>query len=93
MALKQKPSNKVHRRYLLIVEGTKKEIEETVLDYVGILGWAKCKPVFVEDKRIKKGIVLSIERKSLEDIRASFELSNKNMKIVKVSGTIEGLSK
>ena len=50
MALKQKPSNKVHRRYLLIVEGTKKEIEETVLDYVGILGWAKCKPVFVEDK-------------------------------------------
>ena len=91
MRLKQKPSAKIHRRYLLI-SGSKKEIERVILEYIGVLGWSKAVPVWVSDKKFKE-TVLAVERKSLEDIRASFELAETKSKILKVSGTLKGLSK
>ena len=66
-------------------------IEKTILDYVGILGWAKAEPIFV--KQSGDNIILAVERKSLNDIRAAFELSKDGMKIIRVSGTIKGLDK
>jgi len=86
MKLKLKPSAKINRRYLLL-EGTRKDIEETILDYIGILGWAKASPIFV-----KKNI-LAIDRKMIDDVRAAFSLSEKKIKVKRVSGTIKGLSK
>tara|TARA_Y100000310_G_scaffold233646_1_gene236538 strand:+ start:768 stop:1058 length:291 start_codon:yes stop_codon:yes gene_type:complete len=96
MKLKIKASDKVHRRYLLI-EGKIEDVKASVLDGVGTIGWAKAAPVFVSGGRVKdldKGkIVLAIDRKALNDVRASFELSKRKVKIIKVSGTLKGLSK
>ena len=86
MKLKIKPSEKINRRYILF-EGSKKDVESTVLDYLGILGWAKASPMFVKSK------VLAIDRKAIEDVRAAFAITKKKIKILKVSGTIKGLSK
>tara|TARA_Y100000034_G_C6882659_1_gene404726 strand:+ start:1105 stop:1395 length:291 start_codon:yes stop_codon:yes gene_type:complete len=96
MKLKIKASDKVHRRYLLI-EGKMEDVKSVVLDGVGTIGWAKAAPVFVSGGRVKdlgKGkIVLAIDRGSLTNVRASFELSKKKVKIIKVSGTLKGLAK
>ena len=67
--------------------GTKDKVEKIILDYIGILGWAKASPVFV------KGTILSVECKSVNDIKASFELCKENIEIIKVSGTLKGLGK
>lgn len=88
--LKIKPSAKIKRRYLLI-EGTKAKVEKVILDYIGILGWAKAAPHFVKSENNK--IVLAVERKELTNVRAAFEISEEKVKILKVSGTLKGLNK
>jgi len=89
MKLKIKPSAKIKRRYLLL-SGNKKDIEKAILDYIGILGWAKASPVFLTSKN---KLVLSINRKSLVEVRAAFELSKEKIKLSRVSGTLKGLHK
>ncbi len=94
MKLKQKASAKMHRRYLLISGVEKKLIEKIILDYMGILGYASAAPVFVNDKNLgDENIILAVERKALENIRASFEMCNEKVKILRVSGTLKGLKK
>jgi len=88
MKLKIKPSAKIKRRYLLLNAKSKNEVEKAILDYIGVLGWAKAAPHFVE--RTKK-LILAVERKSLTDVRAAFELSTSKIQVQKVSGTIKGL--
>jgi len=88
--LKQKPSAKLHRRYISI-KGKKENIEKAVLDYVGILGWAKAAPVFVKSKG--SGFVLVVNRKELENVRAALALSADKIEVLKVSGTLKGLGK
>ena len=88
MRLKVKPSAKIKRRYLLI-EGSKDSVEKVVLDYIGILGWAKAAPFFVRSTKAKT--IVAIDRKALDDVRAAFELSKNKVKILKVSGTLKGL--
>lgn len=88
MKSKQKPSGKIHRRYLLIEGAGKEEIEKVILDYIGILGWAKAAPFFVKSE---KGTVLAVERGELESVRAAFEMAKGNVRVIRVSGTIKGL--
>ena len=92
MVLKSKPSAKIKRRYLLIDAKSRKEVEEVMLEYLGVLGWAKASPVFVDAKKTEK-IVLSIDRKELENVCAAFEISDKKISLTRVSGTLKGLSK
>lgn len=87
MPLKINPSAKIHRRYLLLQAKSKEEIEKAILDYIGILGYAKAKPFFVSGKKI----VLAIDRTSINDVRAAFELSPADIKVLRVSGTLKGL--
>ena len=89
MKLKLKPSAKINRRYLLIKASSKKEIEQAILDYIGILGWAKASPMFINTSDNK--IILSINRKEINNVRAAFEISNTNIKVLRVSGTLKGL--
>ncbi|MDO8509281.1 MAG: hypothetical protein Q7S27_06400 [Nanoarchaeota archaeon] len=91
MKLKLKPSLRVKRRYLLLSAESKEKVEKLILDYIGILGWAKASPVFINSH--SKDIILSVNRKSLDDIKASFEMSDSNIKILKISGTLKGLEK
>lgn len=94
MKLKQKASNRLRRRYLLVKSGSRDLIEKTILDYIGLLGWAKSSPSFVENSLTGKGkYILAIERKMLNDIRASFEMSKEKLSILGVSGTLKGLEK
>ena len=92
MKLKIKPSAKIKRRYILL-EGSRQETEKVILDYIGILGWAKAGCIFVANvKGLKKDqVVLAIDRKSLNDIRAAFEVSDSGIKVLMVSGTLKGL--
>ena len=91
MKVKVKPSAKVNKRYLLI-EGSKKDIEKAILDYIGILGWAKASPNFVKDFKEGKTI-LAVDRKSVNDVRAALEISKEKIEIIRVSGTLKGLRK
>ena len=91
MKLKLKPSAKIKKRYLLLSTPSKEEVEKAILDYLGILGWAKSTPAFIKNSNSK--IILSINRKSLNDVRAAFELSPLNIKVLRVSGTLKGLGK
>jgi len=89
MKLKSKPSAKIKRRYLKI-DGKKSEVEKAILDYIGILGWAKASPVFL---RSSPKIILSVERKSVTNVRAAFEVSPYKISTINVSGTLKGLNK
>jgi len=86
-----KPSHREKKRYLLIKgkDVDKKTIEETILEFIGVLGWAEASPQIIKDK--KTSIILCINRKSLDKIRASFITSNKDLQIIKVSGAINNL--
>ncbi len=86
-----KPSHREKKRYLLISgkDANIKEINDAVLKFVGILGFAKASPMFVKLEKPKQGkIVISINRSELDKIRASFLLSGKNIRIERVSGGI-----
>lgn len=92
MKLKLKKSLRAKRRYLLLEARHRNDVEKVILDYVGILGWARAAPEFPNLFKYKTDkIVLAVERKSLTEIRAAFEISNSEIKVLKVSGTLKGL--
>lgn len=80
-------SIRIKRRYLL-VNASEEDAKEALLKGIGVLGWAKAAPIFL---RIKNKTILAVNRKELENVRASLEIANKNIKVVKVSGTLKGL--
>ncbi|MEK6886178.1 MAG: hypothetical protein AABX17_04390 [Nanoarchaeota archaeon] len=86
-----KPSHREHKRYLLISgkDASQKNIDEAVLRFVGILGYAKASPSVVKSKGSK--IILAINRSELEKVRASLKLSGKDMHVENVSGMINKL--
>lgn len=91
--LKLKPSARISKRYLLL-KGNKLDIEKAILDYVGILGWAKSNPTWVYDKKKKSGkLILAINRKEINNIRGAFAIAAENIDVLKVSGTLKGLTK
>ncbi len=85
-----KPSHRENKRYLLILGNvTKDDIDKAILDFIGVLGYAEAGVYFV--KADKNKIILAVNRKSLEKIRASFLMSEKPINIVKVSGSLKNL--
>ena len=86
-----KPSHREKKRYLLISgkDAAKKEIEEAILKFIGVLGFAKASPTLIKNKGNK--IILAINRQELDKIRASFLLSGKDIRIERVSGMINKL--
>lgn len=83
-----KPSHRERKRYLLIKgkDTSKKNIEDAILEFIGVLGFAEASPSFI--KIDKEKVVLAINRKSLDKVRTSFLLSGKDIKIIKVSGSV-----
>ncbi len=77
-----KKSMREKKRYLLF-RGPKSKVEEAILDYVGILGYAKACPVFVSKN------ILAVNRKEVEKIKAALFLSD--IEVLKVSGTLKKL--
>lgn len=90
MKLKASSSERIKKRYLLI-EGKKEDAEKAILDYIGILGWARAGVVWVDVHGLKTGEVLSVDRAEVMNVRAAFEASSYRIKVVRVSGTLKGL--
>ena len=90
MKAKIRPSERINRRYLLLSRGSEEEVKKLILDYLGILGWGKAAPEFV---KTPKGFVLAIDREEMDNVRAAFEMSSSEIKILRVSGTLKGLEK
>ncbi len=88
--LKLKPSARAKRRYLLL-KGNRKDIENSILEYVGIWGWAKAAPVFV--KKSGENYVLAINRSETDKIIGSFAIYPEKIDVLKISGTLKGLGK
>tara|TARA_Y100000034_G_C6727409_1_gene322073 strand:+ start:462 stop:740 length:279 start_codon:yes stop_codon:yes gene_type:complete len=86
--LKLKPSAKDKRRYFL-VKATNQKVEAAILEYVGVLGFAKSAYMKVSSKDFSGKLVGSCLVKSLEDVRASLAFAG--IKVEKVSGTLKGL--
>ena len=89
-----KPSHREHKRYLLLSgkDANQKMIEESILAFIGILGYAKASPQIVKMQRdIGNKMVLAVNRKELDKIKASFVLSGKDIKIEKISGVLNKL--
>ena len=86
MALKSlKPSMREKKRYLLLKgDFTKKQVEDAILKYIGILGYAKACPQFISEK------ILAVNRSEVDKVRAGFCLS-KGISVARVSGTLKSL--
>ncbi len=86
--LKLKPSARDKRRYFL-VGATNKKVESAILEYIGVLGFAKSAYMRVSTDNFPNKLVGSCLVKSLEEVRAALSLSG--IRIEKVSGTLKGL--
>ena len=88
-----KPSHREHKRYLLLEgkDADKDKIFDAILKFIGILGYAKASPQMIKPEKNPSAIVLAINRAELEKVRASFLLSNLDIKIKKVSGILNKL--
>ena len=86
--IKQSKSMQIRRRYLLLNTASKETVEKILFESLGTLGYSKALPSFVTDGN---RLILAIERGSIVDVRASFELSKERIRIIKVSGTIKSL--
>jgi hypothetical protein len=86
--LKLRPSARDCRRYFLI-KSTNSKVEAAILEYIGVLGFAKSAYMKVTDQDFPGYIVGSCLAKSLDEIRAALSLSG--IKIKKVSGTLKAL--
>lgn len=86
-----KPAHREKKRYILIKgkDVSIENIEKAILDYIGILGFAEsCLKVI---KSYKTSVIIAINRCSLDKVRASLLLSEKDLVVAKVSGSISNL--
>lgn len=83
-----KPSHREHKRYLLVSgkDANEKNIEDAILRFIGILGYAKASPQIIKESKNK--IILMINRQELDKVRASFALSGLDIRVERVSGAI-----
>jgi len=87
-----KPSMKEKKRYLLIKgKNLKKNIEKSILDFIGILGMSKTGLSWI--KSSNNSAIICINRRMVDKVRASLSICPEKITIEKVSGTIKGLRK
>jgi RNase P/RNase MRP subunit POP5 len=83
---KLKPSMREKKRYLLLDRArNKEEIEKTILDFIGILGYAKSGLYFVNDK------IIAVNREMVNEVKASFALSENKINVKRISGSLKKL--
>ncbi len=82
------PSHKENKRYLLIQgKDLKKNVEKAILEFGGTLGLSQCGLSFVKNN------IICINRKSLDLVKGSFAVFPEKISVLKVGGTLKGLSK
>ncbi len=90
--LKLRPSARDKRRYFL-VRASNAKVEDAILDYIGVLGFARSAYMEVGSRKSEVGsremLTGSCLTKSLNEVRAGLALAG--IRIEKVSGTLKGL--
>ena len=88
--LKLRPSARDKRRYFL-VRAKNGDVEDAILDYVGVLGFAKSAYLEVRGSGVggRDYIIGSCLVKSLDEVRAGLALAG--IGVERVSGTLKGL--
>jgi len=87
-----KPSQKENKRYLFLRgKNLKENVEKAIYEFIGVLGMSKAGLAWI--KTGKESAIISINRESLNHVRASFAASSYDIKVVMVSGTLKGLRK
>ena len=85
-----KPSMRERKRYLLMRgNDLRKNVEKAIISFIGELGMSKTSPKWI--KVGKNSGILSINRKSLDHVRASFVVFSSKISVEKVSGSLKGL--
>ncbi|HNZ51744.1 MAG: Rpp14/Pop5 family protein [Candidatus Diapherotrites archaeon ADurb.Bin253] len=87
-------SHKENKRYLVVRgEGKylKENIEKAILEFSGKLGMSKCGLSFIKSDKDK--IIISVNREAVDLVRASIAVFHERMEVLKVSGTLKGLSR
>jgi len=85
-----KPSMREKKRYLLVKgKNLKSNIEKAIFDFIGVLGMSKTALNFI--KTNKDSAVISVNRGSIDHVRASLAVYPEKMSVERVSGTIKGL--
>lgn len=86
------PAMKENKRYLLLRgNNLKEDVEKAIYEFIGVLGMSKASLAWI--KSGKDQAIISINRESLNHVRASFAASSYGINIVRVSGTLKGLNK
>lgn len=87
-----KPSMREKKRYLLVKgKNPKENIEKAIKDFIGVLGMSKLGLGWI--KTGKNTAIISINRKMVDNVRASLVVWPEKMTVTKVSGTLKGLSR
>ena len=87
-----KPSMRENKRYLFVRgKNLKEDIEKSILEFIGILGMSRTGLGWI--KTGKDSAIISINRKMVDSIRASFAVFSERINVEKVSGTLKGLKK
>jgi len=80
------------KRYLLVKgKNPKENIENAIKDFVGVLGMSKLGLGWI--KTGKDSAIISINRKMVDNVRASLVVWPEKMTVEKVSGTLKGLGR
>lgn len=87
-----KPSAREKKRYLLVRgKNLKVNVFAAVKDFIGVLGLSEASPNII--KLGKDWAIISVNRESVDKVRASLVVWPEKMEVQKVSGTLRGLSK
>ena len=85
-----KPSMRENKRYLLVKgKNLRENIEKAILNFIGVFGMSKVGLGWI--KTGKNFAVISVNRKMVDSVRASFCAWPEKMEVEKVSGTLKGL--
>jgi len=85
-----RPSMREKKRYLL-VKGKIKDIERAIFEGMGVLGISKTGLNRI--KSDKKSAIISVNRESVDSVRACFAIWPEKLWVEKISGTLKGLRK
>lgn len=83
-----KPSMREKKRYLL-VRGSVKDIEKAILEGIGVIGASKAGFNWIKSGSDKA--IISVNRESVDSVRACFAIWPKKLQVERVSGTLRGL--
>jgi RNase P/RNase MRP subunit POP5 len=85
-----KPSMREKKRYLLLEgEDLKKNVEKSILDFIGVFGFSKTGLEWIKQRG--DSAIICINREIVNQVRASFAVWPKKIEIKRVSGTLKAL--